>query len=213
MPTTIIAVRHGETEWNKIEKQQGHLNSDLTGLGVRQAEAMAEGLKGYTIDHFYSSDLGRAVRTAEIISKTIGIPFTTDVRLRERHLGILQGMTKMEFESTYPHEANLFKRHDPDYRIPEGESIRDRYLRCITCVEDLHNRHRDSTLLIVSHGGMLMSLIHRALDLPLNAERSFSLYNGSINSFSITGDGRWRLESWGIIDHLRVHGLATLDDN
>jgi len=174
---------------------------------------MADGLKDYPIDHFYSSDLGRAVQTASIIARTMGTSFETEIRLRERHLGVLQGMTKRKFEIAYPLEAYRLKSRDPDYRIPQGESIRDRSMRSITCAEELHRRYRNRTILVVTHGGILMSLMHRALNLPLEAKRSFSLYNGSINSFSIADEGQWRLESWGRIDHLRAHGLDALDDN
>ena len=67
--TNITIVRHGETEWNKTGIQQGHLDSDLTLLGINQAKALAESLSMNKYDHLYSSDLGRAYNTAEIISK------------------------------------------------------------------------------------------------------------------------------------------------
>ncbi|HAJ80412.1 MAG TPA: histidine phosphatase family protein [Fibrobacteres bacterium] len=213
MNTTIIAVRHGETEWNKIEKQQGHLNSDLTELGIRQAYAMADGLKGFNIEYFYSSDLGRAIETSLIISKAINIKFIPETRLRERNLGILQGLTKGEFNIKHPEDYEKLKSNDPDYRIPNGESIRDRYVRCISCVEDFSKIHFGKTILIVSHGGILMSLIHKALEIPLTSLRNYSLFNGSINVFSISENSKWRLEIWGDVSHLRANSLATIDDN
>ena len=81
--TKIYAVRHGETEWNKIEKQQGHLNSNLTDLGRLQAKAIGDGLRKIRFDNFYTSDLGRAIETSEIISGIIGKDFITDFRLRK----------------------------------------------------------------------------------------------------------------------------------
>ena len=152
MNTTIIAVRHGETEWNSIGKQQGHLNSNLTELGIRQAQAIANGVSKFSIDEFYSSDLGRAVQTAEIISQNIGKKFVPDARLREQNLGILQGLTRTAFESRFPEEYSQFISNDPDYRIPGGESIRDRFSRCIHCVEDISKTHCGKSILIVTHG-------------------------------------------------------------
>jgi probable phosphoglycerate mutase len=213
MNTTLIAVRHGETEWNRVEKQQGHLNSDLTDLGFRQAKALAEGINGCKIDFFYSSDLGRAIQTASIISQRIGKDFITDDRLRERNLGILQGLTKREFEKEYPDESEKLKTNDPDYRIPGGESIRDRYMRCVDCVEDMSRRHCGKTILIVGHGGVLMSFIHKALNIPLTQKRTYSLFNGSINTFTLSEDANWKLEVWGDISHLKANGLVYLDDN
>ncbi len=213
MATTIIAIRHGETEWNKVGKQQGHLNSDLSGLGILQAKAMAGELVKFQIDHFYSSDLGRAVQTSSIISETIGLEFISDKRLRERNLGILQGLTKREFEEKHPDDSARMKSNDPDYRIPDGESIHDRFRRTVSCIEDLSRQHSGKTILVVAHGGVLMSFIHKALDIPLTSKRNFSLFNGSINTFSIFDDGIWRLDTWGDVSHLRSSGLSALDDN
>jgi probable phosphoglycerate mutase len=213
MNTTIIAVRHGETEWNSIGKQQGHLNSDLTELGIRQAQAIANGLSKFSIDEFYCSDLGRAVQTAEIISQITGKEFVPNARLREQNLGILQGLTRTAFESRYPEEYSHFISNDPDYRIPGGESIRDRFSRCINCIEDISKTHCGKSILIITHGGVLMSFIHKALGIPLTQKRTFSLLNGSINIFSISEKMEWRLEIWGDINHMWAQHLDAFDDN
>jgi probable phosphoglycerate mutase len=212
MMTKIIALRHGETQWNSIGKQQGHLNSDLTDTGVKQAEAAAEALGNFSFDYFYSSDLGRAIQTSMIISETVHKEFITDIHLRERHLGILQGLTMLEFEQLHPEEAKRFREYDPDYRIPGGESIRDRYDRSIRCIENLARRHHGSTLLIVSHGGILASMFQKATNMPLTQRRAFSLLNMSLNVFTISQTGEWFLEIWGDICHLKNRGLATIDD-
>ena len=213
MTTTIIAVRHGETEWNKVGKQQGHLNSNLTELGIRQAHAIADGLSKFSIDGFYCSDLGRAIQTATIISQKNGKEFIPDMRLREQNLGILQGLTRSAFQSQFPEEYSQLECNDPDYRIPGGESIRDRFLRCTNCIEDLSKAFYGKSILIVGHGGVLMSCIQKALCIPLTQKRTFSLLNGSINVFSISETMEWRLEIWGDISHLQSRNLSTYDDN
>lgn len=81
-PTTLFAVRHGETEWNRLGKQQGHLDTPLTDLGLRQARALAEGLAGQGIEAIYSSDLGRAMQTAQTIGERLGLAVVADVGLR-----------------------------------------------------------------------------------------------------------------------------------
>jgi probable phosphoglycerate mutase len=213
MKTKIYAVRHGETEWNKIGKQQGHLNSNLTESGKLQARAMGDGLLKIKFDACYSSDLGRAIETSEIISNFIKIDFITDSRLRERNLGTLQGLTKSEFKDKYPDEWMKFNRNDPEYELPEGESIRQRYERAINCIEDIALKNDNKTILLVTHGGILMSMMYKTLKLPLNQKRSFSLYNGSINVFSISDTMEWNLEVWGDTNHLEKFGLKTIDDN
>ena len=213
MKTRILAVRHGETEWNKAGIQQGHLNSNLTDAGISQAKALAEGLKAYEIDAFYCSDLGRAVETAEEISRVIGKRFIKEERLKERNLGSMQGLSKKEFADKYPEEWKKFQSGDSEYRLPGGESSKDRYVRAIECVEDLVERNKGKTILIVSHGGIVMSLFYRALRIPLHNKRAFSLYNGSINVLSISEEMEWFLELWNDTSHLMKNGIATLDDN
>jgi 2,3-bisphosphoglycerate-dependent phosphoglycerate mutase len=210
MNTVLYAVRHGETEWNSVEKQQGHLNSPLTENGIRQAQLLADGLAKRNIDVLFSSDLGRALQTAEIIAKRLSLDIYTDARLRERHLGIMQSLTRKEFEERYPAEALKFNSNDPDYVLPGGESSRQLFNRCIACAEEIAGNNAGKGILIVGHGGVLKSFFHKATNTPLAEPRRYSLFNASINSFSIS-NGQWRLDTWGEIAHLQ--DMKALDDN
>jgi probable phosphoglycerate mutase len=205
----LVAIRHGETVWNTQGLQQGQVDSDLTDLGRAQARALADRLTGGQFDGLYSSDLGRAVETARIIADRVGLDVETDLRLRERNLGILQGSSLRQFEHEHPEEYARFRSGDPDYVIPSGESARQRHERCVACTTELAGRHAGRRVLIVTHGGILDSFFRHALELPLTVRRRFSLFNASINSFTVT-DGQWRLKSWGHVDHLE--GLGTMDD-
>src|SRR5688572_8434684 len=94
MPRThVIIVRHGETEWNIARIRQGHLDSKLTDKGLAQAKALAQRLARERFSAIYSSDLGRAVQTALAIADVSGHEIITDPRIRERHLGIFQGLS------------------------------------------------------------------------------------------------------------------------
>jgi len=208
--TLIYVVRHGETEWNLIGKQQGRMDSPLTNRGTQQAIALAKGLVNRGIEFIYSSDLGRALKTAKLISASLELPIQIDKRLRERHLGSLQGLTKKEFRYQHIEEWEKFNSGDPDYCFPGGESARQRFKRTVTCVEELAKLHTGQTILIVAHGGVLNSLFYKSISIPLSDPRKFSLFNAAINSFSISGDS-WCLDTWGEISHLQ--GLNTLDDN
>ncbi len=210
MNAQFFAVRHGETEWNLTGKIQGHLDSPLTDNGIKQAGLLADALREKNIDVIYSSDLERALQTAEIIAGKLSLEIKTDIRLRERHLGIMQELTKKEFAEKYPGEFALFDTNDPDYILPGGESARQRYTRSIECVEELAEREKGKRVLIVAHGGVLSSFYYKATNTPLTEPREFPLFNGSINSFSIS-DGEWSLDSWGDTEHLE--NLETLDDN
>jgi len=205
--TKFTIIRHGETEWNKIGKQQGHLDSPLTENGRNQAEAVAQYLKK-DFDVLISSSLGRAIETAEIISKILNLKIIKKDGLKERNLGILQGMTITEFKLNYNEEYIKFISNNPDYIIPNGESINQRYKRAIMTFNNIANEYKNQNILIITHGGILESLFRYTLNIPINIKRAFSLINGSINIF--TYDREWKLESWGIIEHL--DNIKALDD-
>ncbi|NLX06128.1 MAG: histidine phosphatase family protein [Phycisphaerae bacterium] len=209
--TTVFAVRHGETEWNLAGKQQGHLDSPLTPLGVRQARAVAEALRNRGIEAIHASDLGRAVQTARIVGEVLTLEPILDARLRERHLGIMQTLTMAEFRQRFPEEYERFRSGDPDYVLPDGESSRQRDERTAACAAEIAARHRGRTVAVIAHGGTIQSLFRHALGLPAGGPRRFSLYNGAVNRFGVR-DGRWTLELWGDTGHLEKAGLATLDD-
>ena len=205
----LVAIRHGETVWNTEGRQQGQLNSDLSDLGRAQARAIADKLTGEPFDGLYSSDLGRALETAQIIAGRLKLDVASVPQLRERDLGILQGVSLRQFEQEHPQEYARFRSGDPEYVIPSGESARQRHERCVACATELAARHAGQRILIVTHGGILDSFFRHALELPLTVPRRFSLFNASINSFTVA-NGQWRLKNWGHVEHLE--GLGTMDD-
>ncbi len=200
--TKIIVVRHGETEWNRAHIFQGQLDSPLSELGIQQANAVAAALAEEKIDVVYASDLGRALHTAKIISAPHQLAVLTDKRLRERHLGIFQGLNKKEMLDQFSEDVQKYRSGDPDHVIPDGESSRQRYERSITCLQELADQHAGETILIVTHGGVLRGFLEMVLNLPMNGKRRFSLYNAGIARFSLL-HGHWMLDSWGETWHLR----------
>ncbi len=208
MRTYLTIVRHGETEWNKIGRQQGHMNSNLTENGIKQAEAIKNFIKN-EYDLIISSDLGRAKQTAEIIAGKYNTKLILDDGLRERHLGIIQGMTMEEFKAKYPKEHKKFCSTNSNYVIPGGESAKQRFERAINIFNKIVSNYNGINLLIVTHGGILESIFRHTLNIPIKQDRTFSLINGSINKFSY--ENGWRLESWGEISHLA--GLNAMDDS
>jgi probable phosphoglycerate mutase len=208
-PTTLVVVRHGETAWNAVGRQQGQLDGTLSERGIEQARVIADALAPERFDALYASDLGRAIETAAIVAERLHLDVIPDPRLRERHLGVMQGLTIAEFAERFPEEHARFASGDPDYVLPEGESARQRYERTVACAEDLAVSHPGEQLLLVAHGGVLNGYFRHAVGLPLETPRAFSLFNASINRFVIE-EGRWRLDVWGDVRHLGI--LGTLDD-
>src|SRR4051794_19332271 len=99
----LIAIRHGETEWNVERREIGQLDSRLTDRGIRQAEAIGRRLSSLPIQHFYSSDLGRAIQSSEIISKYLpGLQVQPNAGLRERDMAEFQGLSWDDIQERYP---------------------------------------------------------------------------------------------------------------
>lgn len=200
LPTRLILLRHGETEWNACGKFQGHLDSPLTSKGLAQAEAMARRLEKVNFAALYCSDLGRAAHTAEIIARRTGHTLHKDPRLRERCLGIFQGLNKDEISRLHPQEFHLLTNGGPDYAVPEGESVAARFAINLQCLEEIAAQHPAQTTVVVSHGGLVSAMFRYVVGLPLTARRRFSLRNTSFNSFLREHEG-WFLETWGDTAH------------
>ena len=204
-PTRIILLRHGETAWNLEGRYQGHLDSPLTPRGESQARALARRLAGVEFAALYSSDLGRASRTAVVISQSTNHEVRPDPRLRERHLGIFQGLLKSEIKQKLAGEYRLFKTAGPDHAMPDGESPRQSAERSLACLEELARQHPGETIVVVAHGGTISALLRHTLGIPLGTPRRFERFNASWNVFT-WDDGKWRLETWGDVSHLSLAG-------
>ena len=207
--TYVIVVRHGETHWNIEGRRQGHLDSTLTEKGRAQAEALSQRFTPDSCSAIYSSDLGRAYETARIIAAKTGHEVIADERLRERNLGIFQGLDGNEIRERYPVEYEQHRNGGADHAVPSGESFRDQTRRNMTCLEELTQRHAGETIMAVTHGGVLSALFRHTLAIPLDAPRRFSFKNASINLFKCQ-DGVWGLETWGDIAHLQQLGALDL---
>ena len=100
--TTLLLARHGESDWNRARRWQGHADRPLTDLGRRQARELAERLAGVELDAVFSSDLRRASETAEIVARSQGLDVTTMPELREVDVGSWSGLTRTEAEERFP---------------------------------------------------------------------------------------------------------------
>ncbi|PWT71381.1 MAG: histidine phosphatase family protein [Proteobacteria bacterium] len=207
--TEFIVVRHGETAWNAEARIQGHLDSPLNEEGLAQALLVGDRLAQAPFSQLYCSDLGRALQTAQPIADRSHRRITREERLRERHLGVFQGLTGTECEHAYPSDYACFKSRDPDHVIPGGESIRMLQARARGIFTELAARHAGERLVVVTHGGVLDALYRFVTDTPLEKLRDFPIYNASINIVHHDG-ARWSLERWGDISHLTRD--AALDD-
>ena len=207
--TKFVVVRHGETVWNAQGRIQGHLNSTLNAEGLAQAELLGDRLAQESFDVVYCSDLGRTRQTIQPYIQRTGAKPVLCSRLRERHLGVLQGLTAREGALQFPDVYARFHAREPDYAVPEGESIRDVSERTRIRFEELLAEHSGQKVLVITHGGIL-DVLHRFVRaIPLDHTRDFTVYNSSINRIQCE-NGVWSIEQWGDISHLTRD--AALDD-
>ena len=208
MATRLVLIRHGETEWNRAGRMQGHLDIPLSHAGVEQALRLADRLAGEEYDVLVSSDLRRALQTAEAIAARTFSSVVVDPRLRERNLGVLQGLTRDEAERGQAEVLRRYQSGEADFVIPEGESQRAFFTRVVGALTQLAHDNPGRRILVVSHGGVLDALYRIASGGGPEGPRLVRLLNASINEF-IYAAPHWVLGRWGDVAHLAE---TSLDD-
>lgn len=202
--TTVLAIRHGETAWNADTRIQGHIDIPLNDRGLAQARLLAEALAGEDISAVYASDLQRAQQTAAAIASTRKLPLNLDPRLRERAFGIFEGLTWAEIETQHAEDSARWRRREPDFAAPGGESLQDFYARAVAAVERIALAHPGQTIAIVAHGGVMDCLYRAASRQPLQAVRTWKLGNAAVNRLLWSGEGP-TLVGWN--DDMHLDGL------
>lgn len=203
MKTEFILLRHGETEWNSAGRLQGHMDSRLSPEGLRQADLLAARLASFSFHALYCSDLGRAVETAGRIAARTGHEVRSDIRLRERGLGILEGLTWDEAKERHPEVYAAYLAGEPDYVVPGGESLLQRLHHAVDGLADLATRHPGERVVVVTHGGVLSLLFRHCLGIPFQRVRAFAVLNACWNQFDYH-EGAFRLVTWGDVNHLQA---------
>lgn len=208
--TELVLIRHGETDWNRAHRIQGHRQIPLNALGLRQAQATAAGLAGESCTALYSSDLLRARQTADAVAAVTGLAVVEHAGLREWDLGLLAGETHESAARRVPEAYALFRDKVPDVVIPGGESIRQRYTRVVATVEAIAAAHGGGRVVVVTHGGPLDDCYRRATGMPLEAPRDFPLFNAAVSRVRVAPPpAGWSLQRWGDVGHLE--GIELLD--
>ena len=200
--TRIIAVRHGETAWNVETRIQGQLDIPLNETGRWQAQRLARALAAREPNNaIYSSDLLRAWDTAISIADATHLTLKTDEGLRERGFGTFQGKTYADLEAQWPQETLRWRKREPEWAPPDGESLLQFRQRVLDTAQALAARHIGEQIVMVAHGGVMDILYRAATGLDLQAPRSWALGNAAINRLLWTPDG-FTLVGWADTSHL-----------
>ncbi|MED5016752.1 histidine phosphatase family protein [Paenibacillus chibensis] len=149
--TLIYLVRHGETEWNVDHRMQGHQDSPLTELGVKQAEWLGESLRNEPIDIVYSSSSRRAYRTAEIIKGDREIDIHTLDEFKEINLGIWEGKTQAEVKANDPEQFHYFWNDPAEYKVQGSETFEDVFNRVMNGLNQIIQNNEGRSILLVTH--------------------------------------------------------------
>lgn len=200
--TRVFLVRHGETDWNRELRVMGQVDIPLNERGRAQARRTAELLAREDFAAIYSSDLSRAVETAQILAAPHRLDIITLPELREAFYGAWEGLTRDEVLKKFPEEYQM-RRTDPEnFRPSAGESRKELYERASKIFVELVARHPKQKILIVSHGGTIRAILRYALGLgPGNGH--FAVDNCGITIIDREEDDSYEVFTVNSVFHLQ----------
>ncbi len=196
----VYLIRHGETDYNRIGRMQGHGEVPLNDLGILQATRLAQRLAGESIDHIYASDIRRTVMTAAVIASHTGAGVTYEPGFRERDPGDLTG--------NYYDTCMAFF-HDDTFEPPGGESVPVFHARVRGAFDALAEREGGNgrRLAVVSHGMVCMAFHRIFTPEVLEGMDDFTSKNASVSVLNYDGD--WHAEQ--VLDASHLDGVELLN--
>ncbi len=197
-------VRHGETDWNRELRFQGHLDAPLNDLGLQQAHRLGVHLAAQQPRPLLASDLLRTRQTAEPLAGQWQTQALPDRLWREQSFGVIEGLTLDEIRTQHPDIVRGWQRHDPDFAPEGGESRRQFHARVMQAVQALVERCLQEgwqAPVVVSHGGVLDMIYRSATGQSLGGPRECPIPNAGLNHVRTDGE-RFEIVQWAQTDHL-----------
>jgi 2,3-bisphosphoglycerate-dependent phosphoglycerate mutase len=177
--TRICMTRHGETDWNITGVLQGWIDVPLNETGRRQAYEMAETFRDSDFSSVWTSPLRRASETAEIVADVLGLPPPIHSEgLKERHFGLIQGMTKQDLSILHPGLHQDILRRDPACEFDQGESLNHFADRIIAALQTIALRHSGERVLAMTHGWVMDVATRHVRNLPRSTVLDMKRKNG-----------------------------------
>lgn len=212
--TKLLLVRHGESEFNHAGKFAGFSDVDLTDTGRWQVERLRERIAEEKIDAVYSSDLKRAVKTAEIAMEGRGICITTCPEVREINYGEVDGLPFSEIKARYPDLAKQLSTSELELAFPGGETFSEFVQRVATFKDRLAKHGQTETVLLVAHGGPLRALLCSMLGISQSSWWQLSIDNASLSIVETHSRGtvlRLLNETYHLRDRKQVADAGSRD--
>ena len=201
--TTIILVRHGETEYNKTHRYQGALDIPLNETGIHQAELLAERLKDVPIDIFIASPMERAYVTTEKVATLQGRTIDyADSRLKEASYGDWAGKTYKEIEAEHPKEYLLQWKKRWAYTPPNGESLQSIQKRYRAVLDDVVKKYPGKTIFIGAHSAGNSAVLCSLLNVPLKDRYNQIKQDNTCVNVLEYEDGQWSIRLVNSTQHL-----------
>src|SRR5512132_797980 len=189
--TELLLVRHGETDWNRERRFQGHADPPLNDKGREQANALAQELSAEGIELVYTSDLARARETAEIVGARLGANVLLLRELREIDVGEWQGLTWPEIERRYPEGVRSW--HERGHGWEAGETYDELGERVVAALRRIAAEHPEQRVLVVGHGGTIRATRAFIEGVSVAESRSRRRPIGNCEVFRVvTEDGTFR---------------------
>jgi probable phosphoglycerate mutase len=203
--TSLIVIRHGETDWNRQHRFQGQIDVPLNETGLAQADRLAQRLAHEPIDVLLASDLQRARQTAQRLADVQQRTLQIAPLWREQGFGVLEGLDVTTIRTQHAPLWAQWVRHEADYALPGGaESNIAFHARVMQALQSVLAAHAGARVAVVTHGGVLDMLWRQAQGLPLAGPRACEIPNTGINRLRWDGQ-RLHVEQWADAGHL--HGL------
>ena len=204
--TTLILVRHGETEWNLEGRIQGHTDSRLTERGREEGRRVAERLANLEVAAVYASDLGRARETGEIIAAPHGLSVQTTPDLRERCYGEFEEKTLSQIREDDPTAVERWLFDRQRLAPPGGETQEELSDRTMRALREIVAEHPGETVIVAGHGGPIKSAVFAVLAVPVDSWDRTWVANGSVTVLRGTRDDL-RVASFNDTSHVEREPL------
>lgn len=203
--THVLLIRHGQSEGNAARRFGGHTATPLSPRGRKQAQATARSLVNEGITAIYSSDLARAMETAQSLAKLTGLTVNPTNAFRERSVGVMEGLTFEDAAQQHPAEYAALLRRDFEHVLTGGESYRQLLDRAWQKLDEIIAQHRGGKIAVFSHTGTICILalhLMGALDAPELKPVWISNANCAITRFELRDDGFVRVLTINDTRHL-----------
>ena len=178
--TTVWLIRHGSPEGGN-GRCYGRHDIPLSAEGVNQAKQISAQLAGESISNIYSSHLRRAFDTGRIIAEPHGLAVRPLEDLAEIHFGDLEGLTYEEIQKRYPDIFESWMTRPTETQFPNGESFQQMSVRVLRAFDSLTSNHRNQSIVVVAHSGVIRLLLGKALSIPSTEIFRLAQRYGAIN--------------------------------